>query len=819
MSSVSKKEKDLNKQLNNLYKIKKDDIISWLDELKTYKSDDGKIPGLLNNSKIQIITETEDGTYNLILKWIKENKDNFSDYDFTGVPSSVFISLSGNSLSSVKTFKTVEDVDRWIINPEVNPINGTILNLMSNEYYDFYFNAFSIMRKTISFREIYYKFPKVHLLFGELDFIYFRCCKHFLLDDECDRLYIDIIKNPKEFYLCNLLSENIENTVEKTTILDTEIEILRNRFSTLVIYQQNSVSNNYIIKKLFDRYRSEIITLFNTRDYISKYKYSNIINELYEDIRYINMLKSQDINNLNALTYLFDFIKNQKMNNAETILNFLKKKKNVPKHTEWINDALKLYELNESIITDIEKCVDPDSGIIENYEDKKLIPIKDPLEDYFEDFENKLTDIKNPIYSQLIDLSTFKPKDIKFYLNDKEYSKFKKIKDKYEKDRKKYEDALKNYENLGRNGSSPKPPEKPIFELSNGKKHVIGRELDPLYINDDVINSFQETYNKALSTIEEYNNIKNLSFLKLKKYFANSSSSSASSSSSGSNKLIKDNELLHMTKQEITDKYLYDYSGLADKCSESIDILTNEELEDENYPLAKLQLMVRLKVYIPGKEIYRTECIYAPKLYNYLIECLNNKNDFVNPVTKSKYTDEHIENLLKVIRLIAPNIEKPVFIKHRNDTLLKINFKIITYDTVEADLHTSFGNGIIRFNNIYISRVIGGVEYSIFNICTIPADIEISGDFGTGSSDLTSNTMLFRIYKLFNEGKLLHNYIPPYNIPSMNGGYLYIKPLIHFNRYKEVNSWVYDNRIKRTKEDFIEMFKHYAQEINNYHQN
>jgi hypothetical protein len=808
----------LNTQLKKLYITNKDNIISWLDKLKTYNSSDGKIPGLLNNSKIQIITELEDGTYNLILKWIKENKDKFADYNFTGIPDSAFISLSDNSVSSIKTFKTVEDVERWIINPEVNPINGTILNPISDKYYDFYFKAFTIMRKTISFREIYYKFPKVHLLFGELDFNYFRCCKLFLLDDDCDRLYIDIIKNPKELYLCNLLSENIENTIEKTTILETEIELLRNRFSTLIISQQNSVSNNYIIKNLFDRYKTEIITLFNTRDYISKYKYSDIIDELYKDIRYINMLKSQDINNLNALTYFFDFIKNQKMNNAETILNFLKKNKNVPVHTNWINDALKLYELNESIITDIDKCFDPESGIIENYEDKKLLPIKDPLEDYFEDFENKLIDIKNPIYSQLIDLSTFKPKDIKFYLNDKEYSKFKKIKDKYEEDRKNYEDVLKNYENLGRNSSGPKPPEKPIFELSNGKKHVIGKELDPIYIKDEVIDSFKNVYNNAFSTIEEYNKIKNLPFLKLKKYFANShsSSSSSSSSSSDSKKLIKDNELLHMTKQEIADNLLYDYSGLADKCSETIDILTNEELNDENYPLAKLQLMVRLKVYIPGTEKYRTECIYAPKLFNYLIKCINNKENFINPVTKSKYTDKHIEELMKVIRLIAPKIEKPVFIKHRNDTLLKINFKIIECDADEANLHASFGNRIIRFNNIYISRVIGGVKYSIFNICTIPADIEISGDFGTGSSDLTSNTMLFRIYKLFNEGKLLHNYIPPYNVPSMNGGYLYIKPLIHFNRYKEVNNWFFDNGIKRTKQSFIEMFKHYAEEINNY---
>ena len=74
MSSVSKKEKDLYKSLDKLYIKNKSKIISWLDELKKYKSDDGKISGLLNNSKIQILTATEDGTYNLILQWIKNRK-------------------------------------------------------------------------------------------------------------------------------------------------------------------------------------------------------------------------------------------------------------------------------------------------------------------------------------------------------------------------------------------------------------------------------------------------------------------------------------------------------------------------------------------------------------------------------------------------------------------------------------------------------------------------------------------------------------------------------------------------------------------------
>ncbi len=63
-----------------------------------------------------------------------------------------------------------------------------------------------------------------------------------------------------------------------------------------------------------------------------------------------------------------------------------------------------------------------------------------------------------------------------------------------------------------------------------------------------------------------------MSYLELKKrVIANSPSSSVK-------QLIRDNELLTMTKEQIANDVLYDYSGLADKCSESIDILTNEEV-------------------------------------------------------------------------------------------------------------------------------------------------------------------------------------------------------------------------------------------------
>jgi len=814
MASVLKKEKDLNKSLDKLYNKNKEGIIAWLDELKKNGSSE-KIPGLLNNSKIQIITESEDGVYNLILKWINQNKDKFVGYDFTGIPDSKYTSLSNDQISSVrlaKKFKTVTDVENWIANPLVNPINGKPLLPTSDEYYDFYLKAFNIMKKNISYEQIYFKFPKVHLLFGEIDFIYYSCIKKNLIN--CDILYDKIIKK-KEYYLCELLTENIENTENKDTILDTEIEILRNRFSKVrnTIHSINGLNNLQIILKLANKYKKTIVDLILKKNFISTNNDgARILTEIFEEIRKIFSQGYQKNNKIIALTDFIYFTKFNKMNNGETIIEFLiNNKTNMTGDSEWINEYIKLYESCQAIFIDIDKCFDPNSGIIENYEDKKLLPIKDPLDDFYEEFEKKLEEIKKPIYSQLIDLTTFKPKENLKFLNNVEYAEFKKEKEKYNDLWENYKDIRESYDKNKR-GSSPKPPEKPKITLPWGVVHTIGKQIDPIHIDDDVLLRFREEYAKIEPIIDEYNIIKNLSYKELKKRMGHSPTSAET-------RLIDENELLRMTKQEIVDNVLYDYSGLADKCSESIDILTNEELDDENYPLAKLQLMVRLKVYIPGTTKYRTECIYAPKLYNYLIKCINNKEYFINPVTKSKYTEEHIEELMKVMKIIDPNIEKPVFIKHRNDTLLKISYDTRECIARDYDFHSSF-SGIISFNTIYLSRVIGGVEYRIFDICTIPADIEPTGSFATGSADLSSFTMLVRIFKLFNDGKLLHNYVPPYYINLDNNYIKYIKLGIHFNRYKTIDQWIFeDNGSKRTKEDFIEMFKHYAEEINNYHYN
>ena len=822
MSSVSKKEKDLYKSLDKLYNKDKAGIYYWLDELKVYKSEDGKIPGLLNNSKIQIITATEDGTYNLILQWIKNNPDKFADYDFTGVPDSAFITsdelldgleagaagaASGPARSSkvALRFKTVQDVERWFKDPEIHPIKGTPMPAMSNEYYNIYEKAYKIMKNSgiIATLDNDYTvmrslFPKNHLLFGDIDLVYYTCVKNYY-----PHLYKRIYQGKENILaICELLTEKLQDTVDTTTVLETEMELLRNRFNSTPIWDKHSRSNMVLIKDLIDDFRSDLANAFFEKNYMYRYEYPQRVKAIQEDV-----------DNIEGYWFI-KFLETNKMANGETpikyFINVLKK----PHPPNWISQALKFYNDYKLLLKDIDDCFNPASGIVENAEDKKLIPINDPLDEYFEVYEKDLAEIRKPIYSKLIDLTTFKPKENLKYLNDAEYAAFKIKKDAYDELWEKYKDVRESYD-INKRGSSPKPPEKPTITLPWGAVHTIGRQIDPMHIKDEIVVKFREEYAKAQPIIDDYNRIKNMSYKELMYHVGDSPSSSKK-------RFIDSNELLAMTKEEITDNVLYDYSDLADKCSESIDILTNEELDDENYPLSKLQLMARLKVYTPDKKKYRTECIYAPKLYNYLIKCINAKEPFINPVTKAKYTPENIEELMKVMRIINPKIEVPVFIKHRNDTKLKVNYVTHEVNLRVLGADASF-NGIpsLRFNEMYLSRMIAGVEKVVHVICYIPDDIEATGTFATGSADLNSYTMLVNIYKLFNEGRLLYNYLPPYNVPieGTTNRYTYLKPQIHFNRIRSINNWLrksnYDTTLL-TKQEFINRFKHYAQEINNY---
>ena len=702
------------------------------------------------------------------------------------------------------TFKTVKDVQRWFKDPEKHPIKGTPMPAMREEYYNIYETAYIIMKK-YDFKSVEMKheygaiknhFPKNHLLFGDIDLVYYACVKKNV------KFFSKLYEGREEaLAICKLLTEKIEDTVDTTTVLEKEMDLLRNRFNSTPIWDKRITSNMVLIKELIDEFRGDLANAFFDKDYMYRYEYPERMKAIQEDAVYIDGY------------WFIKFLENNKMANGQTpvkyFINVLKK----PHPPNWISQALKLYNDYKLLIKDIDECFNPESGIVENAEDKKITPINDPIDEYFEFYEKKLAEIRKPIYSQLIDLTTFKPKENLKYLNDAEYEVFKKERDRYDRERKKYSDRQTLYETT-KKGSSPKPPEKPKITLPWGTVHTIGRQIDPMHIKDEIVVKFMQEYTNAMPIIEEYNRVRNMSYKELMRNVGNSPSSSKK-------RFIEGNRLLSMTREDIANNILYDNTGLADKCSENIDILTNEELDDENYPLAKLQLMVQLKVYTPDKKKYRTECIYAPKLYNYLIKCINSKEPFINPVTKAKYTQENIEQLMKVMRIIDPKIEVPVFIKHRNDTKLKLNYITHTVNIRNLGADASFGSvSILHFNEMYLSRMIAGVEKVVHVICFIPDGIEATGTFATGSADLNSYTMLANIYKLFNEGRLLYNYLPPYKVQiEGTNRYTYVKPQIHFNRFRTINNWIrksnFDDTLL-TKEEFIDRFKHYAQEVNNY---
>ena len=791
MSSVSKKEQNINKLLDDLYIVNNGaTIISWLDSLKVYNSTDGKIPGLFLKSKTKIKIEGE--TYNLILQWIKNNKDKFSNYDFTGIPNNEIL-LS----SSKKNFETIEDIELWSSNPTIHPLTGVHMMPNGYKYQEIYKKAYNIMiNNKIDKAEIPSKLPKNHILFGSIDLLYY-------INNNKNK--VNKYKDATD-YLFELLEYEFMNNLD---LLDGK-NIFEQEFTLI-----EKCFEGDDMKNTFEDYCENLVNFFLDNICIDKYSYP-LRTEM------LKFFVNKEHNSAKETSEFIKLLENNKFSNGYNIIEYLQKEyKKIPYY--WIKDALNIYDSYKMIYTDIDDCYNPNKGIIENAQDKKLLMINDPLDPYFDEFEKKLEKIKNPKYSKLIDLTTFKPKENLKYLNNAQYKEFKNIRNKYDNAFKRYRTALNNYEiereewNLTNDPDirpyprpSPLPPVKPKYKLPWGKVHIIAGEIDPIHIKDNIVKNFFKDYNSVLPTITEYNKIKNMPYLELKKNMTTSSPSSFVK------KLIKDNVLLGMTKQKIYADILYDDSELADKCSESIDILTNEELDDENYPLSKLQLMVRLKVYTPDKKKYRTECIYAPKLYNYLIKCINNKEPFINPVTKAKYTQENIDDLMKVMKIIDPTLEVPVFIKHMNDTKLKLEYRVIT--ETYNDLDSSFGDiNIIRYYNIYLSRSIGYKEYEVYNICTIPADIEAGGIFATGSSDLTSEVMLFGIYRLFNEGRLLHKYIPPYRIEYIYEGtleYSYIKTEIHFNQYYDSKMWI--PLYETTKEDFINMFKHYAEEVKNY---
>ena len=706
-------------------------------------------------------------------------------------PGATKVSIKARSLSntiSKKTLTTTKDVKRWIRYPEKHPITGLKMSPMSSIYENIYKTSYEIIKKNIvsTTNEWYYDhFPNKHRLFGTLDFLFHTYVSK------------DSVKHKEESILCQLLHRGKTNIKPTYNILDTELELIRNMFSNKPI-EHNGVNNYTITKIFFEIVKNNMIkNLIEPSSSTERPDFKNLT------IEYICINSTGFVQYDTGITFI-RFMENYKFSNGKVIINYLREIVDISE----FKVAVDMYDEFKRLYDDITQLLDPTSGIVDNYDNKEFTIIEDPLKKIFEKYEDKLKQIKSPRFSNLLDLTTLKQVPNNTFLNDMQNKDFQIQKSKIQKDytklKEEYDKSLLQYESIRHTTpkvKSPSPPKRPTITLGNGNTYIYGT-ANPKYIPDSLVKEFNLELNKAQPFIDKYKKIKDMGYLELIQ------NETDKLSSTNSKKLIKKHPLLGMNRSKINENILYDNTENENKCNGPTDILSNEKFADDNYPLAKLQLMVRLK--FPN----RTECAYAPKLYNLLVASINNREAFIDPATRVKYTDEHIKQIMDIMKIIDPNIEIPKFLKPINDTKL-----FISYEETQSGSTREMGNCKLNWYNISISRTFGDKTHKILDLCTIPADIEVSGSFATESTNLTSNVMLSKILELFNDGKLLHNYVPPYYI--IDGGYIkYIKLKINFNRYKVYNNWFYDQETSKplNKQEFIDMFKRYAEDINNLQQ-
>ena len=216
-----KKEKDLFKELDKLLLNQKETIINWL---KTAKILDADYISFMDN-KYKIITKSEYGKYNLILKWFIINKDKFIDDAtlFDNIPSTTFTKISKMIMlettnSSVK-LDINEAIKKWKENPHKNPYNDSDVKVSivpTSEYAKLYkefcdylsSNLEKPILPIIFEKEIRNKLPDNHIYaFKDIDYI--ENLKSYYRDEE----WLNFLDAKKDVFYKN---EKVNNVTGST---------------------------------------------------------------------------------------------------------------------------------------------------------------------------------------------------------------------------------------------------------------------------------------------------------------------------------------------------------------------------------------------------------------------------------------------------------------------------------------------------------------------------------------------------------------------------------------------------------------------------
>lgn len=218
----------------------------------------------------------------------------------------------------------------------------------------------------------------------------------------------------------------------------------------------------------------------------------------------------------------------------------------------------------------------------------------------------------------------------------------------------------------------------------------------------------------------------------------------------------------------------------------------------KNYPLSKLQLVVKIHTRDKDNKIIRTDCGNPIDLYNYVISFYNEGKEPIHPLTKKLLTTENIDAIMQKLPFAVnnPYIERPISKKHNVDKHLFINFSNNNgYYT--AYVMRNFGG-----DYDYEDSSMHGVDIPIYQICSFPSDIG-----NEDSIDRTSTGMAYILDNLFSERRLLHNYSSPYGI-LRHYGWSVLAIRTQLTKYKSKNEWVTNSVTKRlrTRKEIEDLF-------------
>jgi hypothetical protein len=662
---------------------------------------------------------------------------------------------------------------KWINNPLLDPIDKKKIQPIINSestYAKLYGMAYNYYKeKNLIIMEIMEKLPRYHLIFNDnIDILFYSQVK----DDPDNSLYFpyDNSLQYHKYIYDIILQFNISKQHEKQVmkcLCNVFVDCLQEyiMYAIYILYTDINEMPQYVqeINKYFEKIELLSDFIKDVELYRVFYKLIQKRKTMLDEIEYYLM---QD----EYLNYMYSSYAIRGI--IDTIINNILSSPNIfNKLLDYYYEVYNTYNYQNDIT----------NAPFHNLNSNPITPIEDPL-----------ISILEKIGINNIDLASLTIPD-RLFKDDAEYNRYltryQNLKAKYAKKVDEWQKYSNNRSAL--NLSVTTPPKKPVMQLPNGTLLNVVNQVFPYYMKDQQYKTIVKTYNDNKHIINMYKSMIHKGILDLL--------SESNLSSSSIENYLNASELINKDRDYFIQNVLKSGDTIdPEKCVQNTDLISTDQIDfdDKDYPLAKLQLMFKLVSNVDGKKF--TYCFYAPNFYNYIVNMINQRNTIKNPATNKiltkAETDQAIDDLMKIMQVIVPNIERPQFILPPYDENL-----VISHDEI---MHDSF-----LYYNIIICRNIGNMALTVLNLCTIPGDLDTEH---TRTTAATSSTFLTKIYDLFNNGSLLYTYLPPYHILDNDGYHLFIKSNIHFNNYNTIDKWT-----QHSRKEQIRLFLHYFEEISN----